>query len=127
MAAQRNWRDDDFEPHRRYSIDPEKFLEDAGKIVNFRKEFLEGASGGKLVECVFEDLAKQAASAVGGKIPDGPGALRDIADALGLSFNFHYDVRPRVHVPYCQRLKNHAQLLEAVKGSDFADLADSLQ
>jgi len=127
MAAQRNWREDDFEPHRRYSIDPERCLEDMRKIVDFRREFLDGAAGGKVVESVFEDLAMQAGSAAGGRIPDGPGPLRDIADALGLSFNFRYESRPRVHIPYCLRLKNHAQLVEAVKGSNFAELAGSLQ
>ncbi len=114
---------------RRFAVAPETCLEYARTIVRDRDAFLDSAKGCKVVESCYEDLTGQlAGAAAGGELPDAPGPLRDIAQALGVPFGFRCDgrIRGAINVPYSELLSNLEELSAALKESEFSVLATTL-
>jgi hypothetical protein len=64
----------------------------------------------------------------GETIPLGPGPLRNIAEALGSSYDFRYDGRLQkaINVPYSRLLSNYDALIRRLEVSEFATLVSTL-
>jgi hypothetical protein len=131
IAARRNlWHNyDGISIDRSYCIDIGESLDYARAIVNHRRTFLEHTGGCNVVECRYEDLVlDMARTTADGTIEDGAGPLRDIADSLGVPYDFRYEGRLRraIDLPYSILLSNYREFIVAVANSEFASLAGSL-
>jgi LPS sulfotransferase NodH len=132
IAEQRNlWHNyDGVVIDRNYYIDVEECLARARTIVGHRDAFLKYAHDCEIVdcryECLIEDLARAGSR---DEIPDGPGPLRDIAEALGTPFDFRYDGRLQkaIDVPYTRLLSNYDDVTRRLKTSEFAALVPTLE
>jgi len=114
---------------RSYYVDAEDCRARAQRLVLRRSEFREFARGCRVVDSNYEDLADEITRAIGGRIQEGPGPLRDIAETLGVRFGFNYDGRLKraIDIPYSRLISNHAELQAAVSASEFSALADTLK
>jgi hypothetical protein len=131
VAAERNlWHNyDGRRVERAYRIKPQSCLDYARLIMRDREEFARAADGCRLVHCRYEDLAAEIRDVpIGGEIRSSGGPLTDIAEALGVPFDFRNRGRLQraIDVPYSKLISNHAELVRAVRQSEFAELADSL-
>jgi hypothetical protein len=131
VAAQRNlWHN--YEGHRverAYRIKPQSCLDYARLIMRDREDFARAAHGCRIVHCRYEDLAAEIHDVpIGGEIHSSSGPLTDIVDALGVPFDFRNRGRLQraINVPYSKLISNHAELVRAVRQSEFTELADSL-
>lgn len=114
---------------RAYRIKPQGCLDYARLIRHDREQFARAAHGCRIVHCRYEDLAAEIQDVpVGGEICSSSGPLTDIADALAVPFAFRNRGRLQraIDVPYSKLISNHAELVRAVRQSEFAELADSL-
>ena len=132
IAEQRNlWHNyDGAVVNRNYYIDVEECLARARTIVEHRDVFLKSAHGCQIVDCSYESLIDDLARAGSrGEIPDGPGPLRNIAEALGTPFDFCYDGRLQkaIDVPYIRLLSNYDDVTRRLKASEFAALVPTLE
>ena len=112
-----------------YFIDIDKCLESARRLVRERESFLRFAHQFSFVPCCYEDLCRDLIRAAPDtEIPDAPGPLQDIAAALDIPFRFQYsgNLRKAIRIPYSQLISNSADLIEAIKRSEFSDLASTL-
>ena len=131
VAAERNlWHNyDRRRVDRAYRIKPQSCLDYARLIMRDREVFARAAHGCRIVHCRYEDLAAELHDVpVGSEIRSSGGPLTDIADALGVPFEFRNRGRLQraIDVPYSKLISNHAELIKAVRQSEFAELADSL-
>ncbi len=131
VAADRNlWHNyDGRRVDRAYRIKPQSCLDYARFIMRDREEFARAAHGCRIVHCRYEDLAAEIRDVpIGGEIRSSGGPLTDITDALGVPFDFRNRGRLQraIDVPYSKLISNHAELVRAVRQSEFAELADSL-
>lgn len=131
VAAERNfWHNyDGRRVDQRYRIKPQSCLDYARLIMRDREDFARAAHGCRIVHCRYEDLAAEIQDVpIDGEIRSSGGPLTDIADALGVPFNFRNRGRLQraIDVPYSRLISNHAELVRAVRQSEFAELADSL-
>src|SRR5271166_1847445 len=115
IASQRNlWHNyDGAVIDRSYHLDLEECLADARIILQHRDAFLESAHGCRVVDCRYEDLIDDIGRAgAQEQIPEGPGPLRNIAEAFGVPFGFRYDRRLQkaIDVPYSRLLSNYDAL-----------------
>jgi Sulfotransferase family len=116
--------------NRRYQIDIEACLAYARTIVDHRTLFITAAEECKVVECQYESLVDDIARGVVlPEIPDGPGPLRAIAEALGVPFGFRYHGRLQkaINIPYVELLSNCDALVKRLRDSEFSALAGSLE
>ena len=132
IAEQRNlWHNYDGAVVKRcYYIDVEECLARARTIVEHRHAFLKCAQDCKIVDCSYESLVEDLARAGSrDEIPEGPGPLRNIADALRAPFDFRYDRRLQkaIDVPYIRLLSNFDDVTRRLKASEFAPLVPTLE
>jgi hypothetical protein len=131
IASQRNvWHNyEGVAIDRSYFIDVGECLTYARMIVHRRDAFLGFAKDCKVVNCCYEDLIDDITRAdAGEEIPEGPGPLREIAEALRAPFTFRYDGRLQkaINVPYSRLLSNYDALVKGLKESEFSALASAL-
>ena len=115
---------------RSYQIDVEECLRFARMVLRDRDAFLKSVEGCKVINCCYENLIadiKRAGSQQ--EIPEGAGPLRDIAEALGSSFEFRYDRRLQkaINVPYSRLLSNYDGVVKRLKDSEFSAFVSSLE
>lgn len=132
IAEQRNlWHNyDGAVINRYYYIDVEECLARARTIVGHRDAFLKSAQDCQIVDCRYESLVDDLAIAGSrDEIPEGPGPLRNIAEALGTPFDFCHDGRLQkaIDVPYIRLLSNYDDLTRRLKASEFAALVPTLE
>jgi len=132
IASQRNlWHNyDGVVIDRSYQIDVEECLRFARMVLRDRDAFLKSVEGCKVINCCYENLIadiKRAGSQQ--EIPEGAGPLRDIAEALGSSFEFRYDRRLQkaINVPYSRLLSNYDGVVKRLKDSEFSAFVSSLE
>jgi LPS sulfotransferase NodH len=114
---------------RSYRIDAAACLAHARTIVAQRVAFAEWTEGSRVVASYYDDLLRDVARAgPDGTIPPGPGALREIARALDVLYQFRYDGRLQraIDVPYPQLISNFDELLGALESSEFCALVATL-
>ena len=95
-----------------------------------RDTFLKSAHGCKIVDCRYESLIEDLARAgFAEEIPEAPGPLREITEALGISFKFSYDrhLQKAIDIPYSKLLSNFDALTRRMKSSEFALLVPTLE
>jgi LPS sulfotransferase NodH len=115
---------------RTYHVDVEECLAHARTILQHRDAFIEAASGCKVVNCRYESLMQDIGRAGSqGEIPEAPGPLRDIAQALGCSFNFRYErsLQKAINLPYSRVLLNYDDFVRRLRDSEFSALASTLE
>ncbi len=115
---------------RRYHVDIQDCLEYARTILKHREAFIEASSGCKVVNCSYENLIEDIARAgTQQEIPEAPGPLQDIAQALESSFTFRYDRRLQkaINIPYRKLISNYDLLVRQLKDSEFSTLASTLE
>jgi hypothetical protein len=132
IASQRNlWHNyDGAVIDRTYHIDAGECLAQARMVLEHRDTFLKAAYGCKVVPCCYEDLIEDIRRAGSQEeIPDGQGPLRNVAEALGAVFNFHYDRRLQkaINIPYFRLISNYEALVERLKDSEFSALVPTLE
>ncbi|HUA33401.1 MAG TPA: Stf0 family sulfotransferase [Candidatus Binataceae bacterium] len=112
----------------KYTIAPEECLVRARQIVRDRKAFLRFSTGVRVIDCSYEELVEQLDDAAEGERVRAPGPLMDIAKGFDVPFDFHPDVRLRkaINLPYSKLIANHAELVAALRNSDFADFASTV-
>jgi LPS sulfotransferase NodH len=132
IASQRNvWHNyDGAVIDRNYHIDVEECLAYARTILQHRDVFFKSAHDCKVVNCRYESLIddiKRAGSQE--EIPEGPGPLRNIAEALGGLFKFRYERRLQkaINIPYSRLLSNYDALVRRLKDSEFSAFASTLE
>jgi hypothetical protein len=131
IASQRNlWHNyDGVMIEGGYQIDIEECVTQAQAIARERESFLNVTQGCKLVSCRYEMLIDDLNRTGSGEtIPLGPGPLRNIAEALGSSYDFRYDGRLQkaINVPYSRLLSNFDALIRRLEVSEFATLVSTL-
>lgn len=131
VALQRNlWHNyDGAEIDRTYHIDAGDILSWARTIVRERDALLTFLRDCKVVDCRYESLTKEIERAgLQEEIPQGPGPLQSIAEALGVPFNFRYDTRLQkaITIPYSKLLANYDAIIRRLKDSEFSALASTL-
>jgi LPS sulfotransferase NodH len=132
IASQRNvWHNyDGAVIDRRYHLDIQECLEYARTIIRHREAFIEASSACKVVNCSYENLTEDIARAgTEQEIPEAPGPLQDIAQALESSFTFRYDRRLQkaINIPYRKLISNYDLLVRQLKDSEFSSLASALE
>ena len=132
IAARRNvWHNyDSTVIDRSYHLDIQECLGFARAIVKHRDDFLEAASGCKVVNCSYESLIEDIARAGSREeIPAAPGPLWDIAQALEASLTFRYDRRLQkaINISYSRLLSNYNALVSQLKDSEFSNLVSTLE
>ena len=98
-------------------------------VLQHRNAFLKSAHGCKVVNCCYENLIDDIGRAGSQEeIPEAPGPLRDIAEALGVPFKFRYDGRLQkaINIPYSRLLSNYAGLVRGLRDSEFSALVSTL-
>ncbi|MGO9057691.1 MAG: sulfotransferase [Candidatus Binataceae bacterium] len=132
IASQRNvWHNyDGAVIDRDYHVDVGECLAYARMIVRHRDAFLKSADGCKVVNCCYESLVDDIRR--GGsqeEIPEAPGPLRNIAEALGAAFKFRYDGRLQkaINIPYSRLLSNYAALAAVLRDSEFSAFVSTLE
>lgn len=131
VALQRNvWHNyDGAVIDRTFNIDASDCLSWARTIVKDRDAFLGFSRDCKVVNCPYASLIEDIERAGSGEeIPEGPGPLQSIANALEVPFNFHYDGRLRkaINVPYSKLLANYDTFIGQLKDSEFSTLTSTL-
>ncbi len=131
IAAQRNlWHNYDGNViEASYQIDVEECVMRARAIAQERASFLSLTQGWKLVSCRYERLMDDLNRAGSEeRIPEGPGPLWNIAEALGSSYDFRYDRRLQkaINIPYSRLLSNYDALIRRLEVSQFATLVSTL-
>jgi hypothetical protein len=114
---------------RSYHLDSRECLAYARTILKHREAFIEAASGCKVVTCPYESLMEDIARAGAlEEIPEAPGPLQDIAQALESSFTFRYDRRLQkaINIPYSRLISNYDALISQLRDSEFSSLVSSL-
>jgi LPS sulfotransferase NodH len=115
---------------RTYHVDVEECLAHAQTILQHRDAFIEAASDCKVVNCCYEALLediKRAGSQE--EIPEAPGPLRDIAQALECPFKFRYERRLQkaINLPYSRVLLNYDDLVRRLRDSELSAFASTLE
>ena len=114
---------------RTYHVDVEECLAHARTILQHRDAFVEAASGCKVVNCCYEGLLEDIERAGSQEeIPDAPGPLRDIAQALGCPVQFRYERRLQkaINLPYSRVLLNYDDLVRRLRDSELSAFASTL-
>jgi len=132
IAAQRNlWHNyDGAVIDRAYEIDVTECLAHVRSIVREHDAFVTFADGCRIVNCRYESLIDDLERAgPPDEIPEGPGALRDIAAALNVPFHFRNDGRLQkaINVPYSKLLSNYKALVRRLENSEFSAFIPSLE
>jgi len=132
IASQRNvWHNyDGAVIDRTYHIDAEKCLAYARTVLQQRDAFIESAHDCKIVSCSYEGLSEDIGRAGSQEeIPEAPGPLRDIAQALGSSFKFRYERRLQkaINVPYSRAVSNYGDFVGRLRDSEFSAFASTLE
>ena len=132
IASQRNvWHNyDGATIDRTYHVDAEECLAYARTILQHRDAFIEAPSGCKVVNCSYESLIEDIGRAGSHEeIPEAPGPLRDIAQALGSPFQFRYERRLQkaINLPYSRVLLNYDELVRRLRDSEFSAFASTLE
>jgi LPS sulfotransferase NodH len=132
VASQRNvWHNyDGAVIDRNYQVDCGDCLTCARTILRDRDAFLKFADDCKVVNCRYESLLEDMMRAGSqDRIPEGPGPLQSIAEALGGPFNFRYDRRLQkaINIPYSRLLANYDAFVRRLKDSEFSALASTLE
>jgi len=112
-----------------YEIDIEECVAQARIIKHERESFLNFVQGCKLVGCRYERLMDDLDRAGSEeRIPSGPGPLRNIVEALGSLYDFHYDRRLQkaINIPYSRLLSNYDALIRRLETSEFDTLVSTL-
>jgi LPS sulfotransferase NodH len=115
---------------RTYHVDAEECLAHARTILQHRDAFIEAASGCKIVNCCYEGLLEDIERAGSQEeIPEAPGPLRDIAQALGCPFKFGYERRLQkaINLPYSRVLLNYDDLVRRLRDSELSAFASTLE
>lgn len=114
---------------RTYRIDAGDCLSWARTIVRDRDAFLRFSCDCKVVDCPYGSLIENIQRAGSQKdIPKGPGPLQNIAEALGVPFNFQHARRLQkaINVPYSKLLANFDTFISRLKDSEFSTLVSTL-
>lgn len=132
IAEKRNlWHNyDGVAVDRDYHMDVEQCLAYAKLLLRDRAAFLNAASDCSVVNCRYESLVEDIKRAdVDGQIPEGPGSLQSIAEALGVPFDFRYDGRLQkaINIPYSRLLSNYDALVRRLKDSEFSTFVSTLE
>jgi LPS sulfotransferase NodH len=115
---------------RGYHLDVEQCLAYAKLFLRDRAAFLNAASDCSVVNCRYESLVEDIERAdADGQIPEGPGSLQNIAEALGVHFDFRYDGRLQkaINIPYSRLLSNYDALVRRLKDSEFSTFVPTLK
>jgi LPS sulfotransferase NodH len=115
---------------RAYTLDIAESLAWARGIVQQQSELERFTGDGPVVRCFYEDLVAAIADAGPDKeLADHPGALRDIADALGVRRRFRYDGRLQraTNRPYPEIIANYDAFMAAIEASEFAPWAGTIR
>jgi len=131
IASQRNvWHNyDGAVIDREFHVDVGECLAHARTVLQHRNAFLKSARGCKIVNCCYESLIDDIRRAGSQEeIPEAPGPLRDIAEALGVPFKFRYDRRLQkaINIPYSRLLSNYAGLVRGLRDSEFSAFVSTL-
>jgi Sulfotransferase family len=113
-----------------YNIDVEECLACARTIVQDREDFLKSAHDCKIIDCRYERLIEDLERAGSREeIPEGPGPLWDIAQALESPCQFRYDRRLQkaINISYSRLLSNYDAVVRRLKDSEFAAFAPTLE
>jgi len=132
IALQRNlWHNyDGAVIDRSYHLDPGDCLTQARKVLRDRDAFLKAAHGCRVVSCRYESLIDDLRRGGGQEqIPEGPGPLRNIAQAFGVPFRFRDDSRLQkaINVPYSRLLSNYDALVKRLEDSEFSEFVSTLE
>jgi hypothetical protein len=113
-----------------YRIDIAACLERARTIEKERAGFISFSRGSRIVTSYYSELERDIARTLpDGAIPEAPGALREVARALEVPYNFYYDGRLQraINMPYSRVISNYEELARAVEASEFSAFASTLQ
>jgi LPS sulfotransferase NodH len=132
IASERNvWHNyDGVVIDRKYYVDAEECLAYARTILHHRDAFIEAASGCKVVNCCYEGLLEDIERAGSDEeIPEAPGPLKDVAEALGSPFKFRYErnLQKAINLPYSRVLSNYDNFVRRIVDSEFSVLASTLE
>lgn len=114
---------------RAYRVDAEECLSYARTILQNRDAFVEAASGCRIVNCTYEGLIEDIGRAESKEeIPEAAGPLRDISQALGCHFKFHYEkhLQKAINVQYSRALLNYDELVRRLRDSEFSAFISTL-
>jgi len=115
---------------RTYHIDAEECLACARGIIQHRDALIESTRDNKVVTCRYERLVDDIGRAGSQEeIPEAPGPLRDIAEALGSSVSFRYDRRLQkaINLRYSSLLSNYEAFVNRINDSEFSPLLSTLE
>jgi len=109
-------------------LDFRECLNGARAIVRQQHAFEAITAGYPVQRCVYEDLAAAVDAAPDGELSNNPGPLRRIATALGADCAFRFDGRLHraINRPYRDIIANHADIVEALKATEFAAFVETL-
>jgi len=114
----------------RWHLDVQECLSRARRLALEQRTFASFVDGEAVVECAYEDLIRDISTVdADGRILEGRGPLRAIADLLGVDFQFRNNGRLKkaINAPYATLILNHEELLRAVRDSEFAAFATELE
>jgi hypothetical protein len=83
-----------------------------------------------VVDCRYDNLIDDLARAgLQEEIPEGPGPLLNIAQALEGTFKFRYDrhLQKAINVPYPRLLSNYDVFVRRLRDSEFSAFASTLE
>jgi hypothetical protein len=115
---------------RDYQINVDECLALARTIVECHRAFLKCAGGNMVVDCRYDNLIDDLARAgLQEEIPEGPGPLLNIAQALEGTFKFRYDrhLQKAINVPYPRLLSNYDVFVRRLRDSEFSAFASTLE
>jgi hypothetical protein len=132
IAAQRNvWHDYEVASiETSYFINIDECLDLTRRMLRERDSFNRVAPQFSFATCCYEDLCLDLArTQPDTSIPEAPGAIHDIAKALGIPYRFRYNgqLRKSIRVPYSTLISNSSDLTDAVERSEFSALASTLK
>jgi hypothetical protein len=113
-----------------FQVDAAECMTSIRRYAKEHEAFLTLIKGFDVVTCCYEDLCQDVVRAgAGGEILDGPGPLHDIANAFHIPFQFRYNGWiPDVHqAPYSESISNWAEVMEALRLSEFSASAAALK
>jgi LPS sulfotransferase NodH len=132
LASQRGiWHNYDGRSiERAYHVDAETCLAYVRAVIAERAACSGWIEKSANVAAYYDELVCDVARAgPDGVIPERPGALRKLAGALGVPFDFRYDgqLQKAINVPYSRAIANFAELVRVVEASEFAAYAATLR
>jgi hypothetical protein len=122
-----NWRGEAIAGPR--TVNPGEVLDFARWAAAEREAFRELSAGLEMLECAYEDLVQELRHGERtGRVPAPSGLLHQVAAFLDVPADFRLASRlaKAIDRPYPEVIQNHAEVVEAVKQSEFAAFADTL-